>query len=66
MLGHLRHMATRARQVLLTSTAYYDGTQRHASGQKNLEYNGYGSAASEVEVRLREVARLLKCGQPEP
>jgi hypothetical protein len=52
--------------VLLTSTAYYDGTQCHASGQKNLEYNGYGSAASEVEVRLCEVARLLKCGQPQP
>ena len=38
-------------QVLLTATAYYDGTQRHVRGAAPLEYYGYGSAASEVEVR---------------
>lgn len=38
-------------QVLLTATAYYDGTQRHVKGAAPLEYYGYGSAASEVEVK---------------
>jgi len=37
-------------QVLLTATAYYDGTQCHTKGAEALEYNGYGSAATEVEV----------------
>lgn len=36
--------------MLLTATAYYDGTQRHTTGAEALEYNGYGSAATEVEV----------------
>ena len=42
-------------QVLLTATAYYDGTQRHVKGAAPLEYYGYGSAASEVEVSARTV-----------
>lgn len=42
-------------QVLLTATAYYDGTQRHVKGAAPLEYYGYGSAASEVEVRACSV-----------
>jgi len=36
----------------LTAYAYYDGTQRHGGGEGKaaLSYNGYGVAATEVEV----------------